>query len=133
MGGMEMNFPHLNRVACAPKMRQDFRALISKAISQQGSSPTARLMLTTGQRQTAAQANRNDPLDERIRYFAAKRFPTGAATAPHGAFFLREDRDFKQVRNRDQAVYQDALVSGKNQSVKIGLSETQATQAGQEN
>jgi hypothetical protein len=133
MGGMEMNFPHQKRIAGAPEMRQDFRALISKAISQQGSSPTARLMLAANHHQVVAVANENDPLDERIRYFAAKLFPIDAATAPHGAFFLREVGDFSEVQTYDQVVYQDSLATGKNQSVKLSLSETQATQPGQEN
>jgi hypothetical protein len=114
-------------------MRQDFRALISKSISQQGSSLTARLMLAADHHQAAAPASEHDALDERIRYFAAKLFPVGAEIAPNGAFFPRESRDFRQVGNYDQPVYQDGLATGKNQSVYIAKSEMQATHPGQEN
>ncbi len=130
---MEMSFPHLNDMNGAPSVHRDFRALLSKAISRQGSSPTGRLMLAASRTQVAANANGIDALDRRIEYFAAALHPIDAETAPHGAFFPGKLPEISSASNYDQAVYHAGLGNGKDDAVNIGMSEAQTTLPGQEN
>ncbi|NJM49912.1 MAG: hypothetical protein HC843_02680 [Sphingomonadales bacterium] len=92
-----MSFPHLNEFTVTPSARPDFRALISKAISRQGTSPTALLMLANSRESIARPTVFGDGMTQRIRYFAAKLQPQDAAIGPYGAFF---HRIFRNIRIR---------------------------------
>ena len=130
---MEMSFPHLNEMSGAPLVHPDFRALLSKAISRQGNSPTGRLMLAKSRMQIATPANGKDALERRIEYFAAELHPINAETAPHGAFFPQELPEINKTANYDQAVYQSGLGNIKHDTLNIGMSETRTILPGQEN
>ena len=129
-----MDFPHLDTISGASPKRQDFRALISQAISQAGTSPTAKIVLAASRTQMDAPVTAADMLDERIRYFAAGLYADGNHTAdalaPHGAFFPKEPAVFRQAANYDQAVYQDGLGNGKPGSIETELSAEQASLPG---
>ncbi|MFC4292613.1 hypothetical protein ACFOWX_09340 [Sphingorhabdus arenilitoris] len=130
---MEMNFPHLKENNDMPSARQDFRALISKAISRQGTSPTAVMMFAKSRDRSAQPVNNCDDMTQRIRYFAAALHPNNAATGPYGAFFPHDQTENMGPAIYDQAVYQDGLGNGKGGPLETGLSEEQAIFPGQEN
>lgn len=127
---MEMNFPHLDLMIGAQKGRQDFRALISKAISGQGNSATARMMVAADHNQTVKRAGDIDPISERIQYFAAALHGSNHGNAPFGSFFPTKNRNNSNVTNCNQAVYQDNSANRKDIAVNIHLLDLQASHPG---
>jgi hypothetical protein len=130
---MEMNFPHLETAFNAAPVRRDFRAFLSSAISRQGNSYTARMMVIASRHNRGESQNDADMLGKRIHYFAGRSGPFVNETAPHGAFLKTNELGNGEKDNYDQPVYQDASMIGKDRVVEISLSEIQAACVGQEN
>ncbi len=138
---MEMNFPHVNTRSGAPFARYDHcahqRGFLAEAISRQSGSVTVRAMLCaakTGPEESIFEdANVNDTIDARIRYFAAVLFRVAAGPAPYGAFLPFGNIEFSNSAIYDQSVYQDSLVNRKLDGVINTVSEVQITKPGQEN
>lgn len=99
---MEMNFPHQTQ---APR-RTEIRSILAHAITRQASSPTARAMILAD----AMAQPEGDPIDLRIRYFAAHMHDE---RSPSGAFFNRSaDAMTEQARN-ESVVYQSGSTNFK--------------------
>jgi hypothetical protein len=128
---MEMNFPHLETKSGLPAKGRDYRALLSSAISRQGNSHTARIMLVSSRRKNDDPLTKDGIISERIRYFAARSGRFVKECAPHGAFFPLIDGKKTQNSICEDAVYQDALMNGKDNMLQTSLSETQTAMSGQ--
>lgn len=127
-----MSFPHLRSERAAAVRHTDSRAVIANIISRQSSGATARLMLVAAQNRRGLAKSSTDLMEQRIRYFAARR-SIGPQGAPHGAFFISEGMDLGSTVNGNQAVYQDGLANGKVDAANRKMFEFQAIVPGQEN
>jgi hypothetical protein len=130
---MEMNFPHLETAFNTAPARRDYRAFLSSAISRQGNSYTARMMVIASRHNQGASQNDTDMLAERIHYFARHSGPFVNETAPHGAFLETNELGTCEKSNYDRPVYQDGSMIGKDRVVEISRSEIQTACVGQEN
>ncbi len=128
-----MNFPHLETLSGLPAKGSDYRALLSAAISRQGNSQTARIMLISSNRKNDGPLTKDTIISERIRYFAARSGRFVKECAPHGAFFPLVDAEKTQNSICEDAVYQDASMNSKDRILLTSLSETQTAMSGQEN
>jgi hypothetical protein len=128
---MEMSFPLLANQFGASSMRPDFRALLSKAISRQAASVTARSMVHA-MRNPQIIGETAGTLESRILFFAGNRKATGAQKTTFGSFCPQHDADAPFVGKPKQAVYQDGLGNSKHIVITSGLSELLASKPGQE-
>jgi hypothetical protein len=128
---MEMTFPPANRQTDGTLYKSDFRSLVSRVISQQSNSFTAKIVLAS-QRNSHPDVPRDDSMESRARYFAGSISMDESFNAPHGAFFAGTAGDKERYTKYDQAVYQDGLTIGKPEGIKMNSSDNLATKLGQE-
>ncbi len=129
---MEMSFPLLTNQFGAAAMRPDFRALLSKAISRQAASVTARSMVEA-MRCPNINGEPADAMESRILFFAGKRkSAVGTKKTTYGSFFPQHDAETPLFGKCKLAVYQDGLGNSKHIVITSDLSELLASKPGQE-
>jgi hypothetical protein len=129
---MEMSFPLLANQFGVSSMRPDFRALLSKAISRQAASVTARSMVHA-MRSPQINDKPAGAMGSRILYFAGNRKAVaGVKKTTFGSFFPEHGAGPPFVGNNKQAIYQDGLGNSKHIVITSDLSELLANNPGQE-
>lgn len=101
-----MNFPHHTQQLG----RTEIRSILAHAITRQASSPTARAMILADSMEQAV----GDPIDLRIRYFAAH---SHDEKSPSGAFFARPVATMTKTRMYESDVYQAGSTNLKTREV----------------
>jgi hypothetical protein len=130
---MEMNFPHHDLPRATLERADDFRALLAHAISRQGNSETARAMLRSVRDENDACEDQGGFLEQRIAYFGVNTALRQQRVSPRGAFYVVNSSKNDVESNCKQAVYQDASVKIKSDSILPKSSDYPSVHAGQEN
>ena len=129
-----MNFPHLETAKVETTALCDFDAILSLAISRQGSSATARAVNANTKTYSAEP---RDMIADRIHYFASENARSGTQfenkAAPYGVFFPTTFGKISMNSKYESAVNQDASIYSKEPVLEKPMSEIQADLVGQEN